>query len=228
MSAVSASGHNFGKVAVLFGGSSAEREVSLKSGAAVLAALQRSGVDAHAFDPAVRSLEALRDEGFERVFIAGMLATMIEAEKFGLSYDVVDDLTGKKLGRASSGTFRTADVVGLDTLAHTFKTMDDNLPDDPWHKYYAVPAYVKAMIEKGALGQKTKAGFFTKKGKDILVLDLAKQDYVTGTGKVVYQQAGKRHGMIKRTKKQIRNLRGTNVLFKTDGDNIKKYWMPNG
>jgi D-alanine-D-alanine ligase len=70
MSAVSASGHNFGKVAVLFGGSSAEREVSLKSGAAVLAALQRSGVDAHAFDPAVRSLEALRDEGFERVFIA--------------------------------------------------------------------------------------------------------------------------------------------------------------
>lgn len=70
MSAVSAFGHDFGKVAVLFGGSSAEREVSLKSGAAVLAALQRSGVDAHAFDPAVRSLEALRDEGYERVFIA--------------------------------------------------------------------------------------------------------------------------------------------------------------
>jgi large subunit ribosomal protein L35 len=50
---------------------------------------------------------------------------------------------------------------------------------------------------------------------------------VTGTGKVVYAQAGKRHGMIKRTKKQIRQLRGTNVLFKTDGDNIKKYWLPN-
>jgi 3-hydroxyacyl-CoA dehydrogenase len=49
-----------------------------------------------------------------RVGIAGMLATMIEADKFGLTYDVVDDLTGKKLGRASSGTFRTADVVGLD------------------------------------------------------------------------------------------------------------------
>jgi D-alanine-D-alanine ligase len=61
---------SFGKVAVLFGGSSAEREVSLKSGAAVLAALQRSGVDAHAFDPAVRSLETLRDEGYERAFIA--------------------------------------------------------------------------------------------------------------------------------------------------------------
>ncbi len=60
----------FGKVAVLFGGRSAEREVSLKSGAAVLAALQRSGVDAHAFDPALRELQALRDEGFDRAFIA--------------------------------------------------------------------------------------------------------------------------------------------------------------
>ncbi len=61
---------SLGKVAVLFGGRSAEREVSLKSGAAVLAALQRSGVDAHAFDPAVRELQALRDEGFDRAFIA--------------------------------------------------------------------------------------------------------------------------------------------------------------
>jgi large subunit ribosomal protein L35 len=51
---------------------------------------------------------------------------------------------------------------------------------------------------------------------------------VTGAGKVLYQQSRKRHGMIKRTKKQIRQLRGTAVLFKTDGDNIKKYFLPNG
>jgi large subunit ribosomal protein L35 len=51
---------------------------------------------------------------------------------------------------------------------------------------------------------------------------------VTAGGKVLYAQSGKRHGMIKRTKKQIRQLRGTNVLFKTDGDNIKKYFLPNG
>ena len=56
----------------------------------------------------------------------------------------------------------------------------------------------------------------------------AKRFKITGTGKVVAAHAGKRHGMIKRTKKQIRQLRGTNVLFKTDGDNIKKYWLPNG
>ena len=61
---------SFGKVAVLFGGRSAEREVSLKSGVAVLAALQRSGVDAHAFDPAQRDLHNLLDERFDRVFIA--------------------------------------------------------------------------------------------------------------------------------------------------------------
>jgi D-alanine-D-alanine ligase len=59
---------NFGKVAVLFGGKSAEREVSLKSGGAVLAALQRQGVDAHAFDPAEWPLHEL--EGYDRVFIA--------------------------------------------------------------------------------------------------------------------------------------------------------------
>jgi large subunit ribosomal protein L35 len=51
---------------------------------------------------------------------------------------------------------------------------------------------------------------------------------ITGTGKVIYAQSGKRHGMIKRTNKQIRNLRGTNVLFKSDGDNIIKYFLPNG
>lgn len=61
---------DFGKVAVMMGGKSAEREVSLKSGAAVLAALRSSGVDAHAFDPRDKALEALHAEGFKRVFIA--------------------------------------------------------------------------------------------------------------------------------------------------------------
>jgi len=51
---------------------------------------------------------------------------------------------------------------------------------------------------------------------------------ITGTGKVKYQQSGKRHGMIKRTTKTIREHRGTAVLFKTDGETIKKYWMANG
>jgi large subunit ribosomal protein L35 len=51
---------------------------------------------------------------------------------------------------------------------------------------------------------------------------------ITATGKVLYAQRGKRHGMIKRTNKQIRNLRGTSVLYKTDGDNVIKFFLPNG
>lgn len=122
-----------------------------------------------------------------RVGIANMLSTMKEAENFGLSYDVVDDLTGKKLGRASSGTFRTADVVGLDTMAHVMKTMQDNLKDDPFYGTYATPKPVAALIEQGALGQKTGAGFYKKVGKDILRLDPGanggKGEYVPGGGK---------------------------------------------
>jgi 3-hydroxyacyl-CoA dehydrogenase len=118
-----------------------------------------------------------------RVGIAGMLATIKEAEHYGLSYDVVDDLTGKKLGRASSGTFRTADVVGLDTMAHVIKTLQDNLADDPFFPSYSTPAVLKALIEKGALGQKAGAGFYKKVGKDILRLDPAKADYVPAGGK---------------------------------------------
>jgi 3-hydroxyacyl-CoA dehydrogenase len=117
------------------------------------------------------------------VGIAGMLATMKEAETFGLNYDVVDDLTGKKMGRASSGTFRTADVVGLDTMAHVIKTLQDNLADDPFFPSYATPPVLSRLIEQGALGQKSGAGFFKKVGKDILRLDAAKGDYVPAGGK---------------------------------------------
>ncbi|MFZ5550087.1 MAG: 3-hydroxyacyl-CoA dehydrogenase/enoyl-CoA hydratase family protein [Pseudomonadota bacterium] len=118
-----------------------------------------------------------------RVGIAGMLATIHEAQKFGLSYDVVDDLTGKKMGRASSGTFRTADVVGLDTMAHVIKTLQDNLKDDPFYPSYATPPVVAKLIEQGALGQKTGAGFYKKVGKDILRLDPAQGEYVTAGAK---------------------------------------------
>ncbi|GIX24194.1 MULTISPECIES: 3-hydroxyacyl-CoA dehydrogenase/enoyl-CoA hydratase family protein [Caldimonas] len=118
-----------------------------------------------------------------RVGIAGMLATIKEAENFGLSYDVVDDLTGKKLGRASSGTFRTADVVGLDTMAHVIKTLQDNLHDDPFYPSYATPPVLAKLIEQGALGQKSGAGFYKKVGKDILRLDPAKGEYVPAGAK---------------------------------------------
>ncbi len=115
-----------------------------------------------------------------RVGIAGMLATMKEVENFGLTFDVVDDLTGKKLGRASSGTFRTADVVGLDTMAHVIKTLQDTLSmeTDPFYASFATPKVLSTLLEMGNFGQKTKAGFFKKVGRDVLRFDLASKDYV--------------------------------------------------
>ena len=108
-----------------------------------------------------------------RIGIAGMLATMKQVENFGLGYDVVDDLTGKKLGRASSGTFRTADVVGLDTMAHVVKTLQDNLSleTDPFYDNFATPAVLARLIGMGNLGQKSGAGFYKKVGRDILRFD---------------------------------------------------------
>ena len=117
-----------------------------------------------------------------RIGIFSILATFKEVENFGLTYDVVDDLTGDKLGRAKSGTFRTADVVGLDTMAHVIRTMKDNI-DDSFAAIYETPAVLKALIEKGALGAKSGAGFYRKVGKDIQRLDPAKADYVPSSGK---------------------------------------------
>ena len=118
-----------------------------------------------------------------RVGVFSILAVMAEAQKYGLGFDLVDDLTGSKLGRAKSATFRTADVVGLDTMAHVIKTMEDNLKDDPFASNYPVPAVLKALVEKGALGQKSGAGFYRKEGKEIKVLDAAKGEYVAGGAK---------------------------------------------
>ncbi|MBU6195167.1 MAG: 3-hydroxyacyl-CoA dehydrogenase/enoyl-CoA hydratase family protein [Burkholderiales bacterium] len=120
-----------------------------------------------------------------RVGIAGLLATMTEAQKFGLPFDVVDDLTGKKMGRASSGTFRTADVVGLDTMAHVINTLQTtlSLQTDPFYGNFGTPEVLQGLVKAGALGQKTKAGFYKKEGKTILRLDPATQQYVPSTGK---------------------------------------------
>ena len=114
-----------------------------------------------------------------RIGVFSMLSTMFHTEQFGLGFDTVDALTGPAIGRPKSATFRTADVVGLDTLAHVVKTMGDTLPNDPWHKYFQPPVWLKGLIDKGALGQKTGAGFYRKAGKDIVVLDPVSYTHLT-------------------------------------------------
>ena len=118
-----------------------------------------------------------------RIGTFGMFATVAEAARFGLAYDVVDDLTGEKLGRAKSGTFRTADIVGLDTIGHVMKTMQDALRDDPFAAAYATPPDFATLIGKGALGQKTGAGFYRRDGKAVLRFDPARGDYVPAGAK---------------------------------------------
>src|SRR3954467_8400386 len=117
-----------------------------------------------------------------RIGVFSMLATIHHAQQFGLGFDVVDALTGPSIGRPKSATFRTADVVGLDTFAHVVKTMADSLSDDPWHKYYQIPAWLKTLIDQGALGQKTKRGIYQKVGADIQVLDPATGGYRQSSG----------------------------------------------
>ncbi|MGN6314421.1 MAG: 3-hydroxyacyl-CoA dehydrogenase/enoyl-CoA hydratase family protein [Rhodanobacteraceae bacterium] len=112
-----------------------------------------------------------------RIGVFSMLAAMHHTAQFKLGFDTVDALTGPAIGRPKSATYRTADVVGLDTMTHVIKTMADTLPDDPWHAHFKSPGWLSALIERGALGQKTGAGVYRKAGKDILVLDLQKQDY---------------------------------------------------
>ncbi len=119
-----------------------------------------------------------------RIGVFSMLATLHHAAQFKLGADDVDALTGPIIGRAKSATYRTADVVGLDTFAHVVKTMSDTLPNDPWNKLFVLPDWMKAMIEKGAHGQKTGIGVYKKAGKEILVFDATKGDYRASAGAV--------------------------------------------
>src|SRR6185312_4111054 len=112
-----------------------------------------------------------------RIGVFSILSTMYHTTQFKLGFDAVDALTGPAIGRPKSATYRTADVVGLDTMAHVIKTMADTLPHDPWHEHFKASAWLSALIEKGALGAKVGAGFYRKAGKEIQVLDLAKRDY---------------------------------------------------
>ncbi|HOZ25469.1 MAG TPA: 3-hydroxyacyl-CoA dehydrogenase family protein, partial [Thermomonas sp.] len=107
-----------------------------------------------------------------RIGVFSILAAIHHTAAFKLGFDEVDAISGPLVGRPKSATYRTSDVVGLDTMAHVIKTMADTLPDDPWHPYFKSPAWLQALIGKGALGQKTGAGIFRKAGKDILVVDV--------------------------------------------------------
>ncbi len=123
-----------------------------------------------------------------RVGVFSILAVLHHTQRLGLAFDEVDLLTGPRIGRPKSATFRTADVVGLDTLVHVLGTMQATLGSgdhaDPWAAHFRTPEWLQALVAKGALGQKTKCGIYRKQGRQIQVLDLHLQDYRDSGGEV--------------------------------------------
>ncbi|MEO7922636.1 MAG: 3-hydroxyacyl-CoA dehydrogenase/enoyl-CoA hydratase family protein [Chitinophagaceae bacterium] len=118
-----------------------------------------------------------------RIGVFGMMAIMNVKEKLNLSIDEIDALTGPIIGRPKSATFRTADVVGIDTLVKVAKGVADNCPQDEARDQFTIPAWLDKMIANNWLGDKTGQGFFKKmppspKGeKEIHALDLETMEY---------------------------------------------------
>ena len=117
-----------------------------------------------------------------RIGVFGIMAIFKLVEKLGLTIDEVDALTGPIIGRPKSATFRTADVVGLDTLVKVAKGVYDNCPKDESRDVFTIPSWLQKMVDNNWLGDKTGQGFFMKKKgekgeKEILTLDLKSFEY---------------------------------------------------
>ena len=117
-----------------------------------------------------------------RVGVFAIQALFHTVQDMGLSVEAVDKLTGPAMGRPKSATFRTCDVVGLDTLVHVARGVADNCPNDERRETFEIPSYVQHLVDNDRLGSKSGAGFYKKvkgeKGKsEILVLDLKTLEY---------------------------------------------------
>ena len=119
-----------------------------------------------------------------RIGVFSLLATLHHAREMKLGLDDVDALTGALLGRPKSATFRTMDVVGLDTMQHVVATMQQQLTTDPWHPTFVLPEWLMGLIAKGHLGQKSGQGIYRKNGKTIEVFDIEKGTYRLAKGVV--------------------------------------------
>ncbi|MGB5659251.1 MAG: 3-hydroxyacyl-CoA dehydrogenase NAD-binding domain-containing protein, partial [Thermoanaerobaculia bacterium] len=112
-----------------------------------------------------------------RIGIYGMMLALKLTEEMRLSVEQVDAITGPVMGRPKSATYRTADLVGLDTLAFVAKTAYDQCPDDESRDSFSIPPLVTKMLDEGWLGQKSGQGFYKKEGKDIFALDFNTFEY---------------------------------------------------
>lgn len=100
-----------------------------------------------------------------RIGIFGMFSIIQAMMDLGLTVEAVDSLTGPVIGHPKSASFRTADLVGLDTMVHVADNVYDGAPEDEKREIFTAPAFIQNMVEKGLLGEKTRQGFY-KKSKD--------------------------------------------------------------
>ncbi len=112
-----------------------------------------------------------------RIGVFGIMSLFHVVKELDLTIEEVDKLTGPLIGRAKSATFRTVDVVGLDTLVHTANGVADNCPNDEMRDSFVLPDFINTMMENKWLGSKTKQGFYKKEGKEIFSLDLNTLEY---------------------------------------------------
>jgi 3-hydroxyacyl-CoA dehydrogenase len=117
-----------------------------------------------------------------RIGVYGIMAIFQLVDKLGLTIDEVDALTGPLIGRPKSATFRTADVVGIDTLVKVAKGVGENCPTDEQKAVFEIPAWLNKLVENNWLGDKTGQGFFSKRKsdsgeKEIYSLDLKTLEY---------------------------------------------------
>jgi 3-hydroxyacyl-CoA dehydrogenase len=113
-----------------------------------------------------------------RIGVFNMMITLKLAQQMNLTVEEVDKLTGQIAGRPKSATFRTADVVGLDTLAHVTNTVYEKCPQDEKRNIFKVPEVLKQLLKNGALGAKSGKGFYQKAGREILSLNFETLEYV--------------------------------------------------
>lgn len=118
-----------------------------------------------------------------RIGVFSMAACIYHSKRLNLNFDTVDALTGTKLKRPKSATFRTADLVGLDILKNVLDEFNHSLENDPWHKYFNTPDWLPKLIEQNALGEKTKAGLYKKENAQLVAYRCKTNDY----SKVDYQ-----------------------------------------
>jgi len=112
-----------------------------------------------------------------RIGIYGIMSLFHQVKEMGFTVEEIDKLTGPVIGRPKSATFRTVDVVGLDTLVHVANGIYDNCPQDEVHELFKVPDFINTMMENKWLGSKSGQGFYKKVDKDILSLDLDTLEY---------------------------------------------------